>query len=307
MARPSELFATSLPASELDPTYVFVRDDEYDGSHRRYLEELWAEFEPHADRNFLNEIPRRGHFHARVWEMRLTVVLKRLGLPVCARRAGGGPDIRIEIEPPVWIEAVVPLGTAEQWAMHVLAMRTPVPVREPEILLRYTQSIQEKWNKYKAYLDSGMVAPSDCYVIAVSGSALPEASAPGQYGEPPIIASALYGVGPYRWQIEVGTGRLVEAGYSHRPMTAKVATGAEVESDLFLSDKRAGISAVIYSPNDVQNRPTMYGREDGWDLIIFHNEFAAVPLSPGLLRRGQEWGTKDGKLWILEDYRNWSP
>jgi hypothetical protein len=90
-------------------------------------------------------------------------------------------------------------------------------------------------------------------------------------------------------------------------MTPKATTGAEVESDLFLSDKRARISAVIYSPNDVQNRPTVYGRGDGWDLIIFHNEFASVPLSPGLLKRGQEWGTKDGKLWIFQDYRNWSP
>jgi type I restriction enzyme S subunit len=307
MARPSELFATTLPIVELDRAYVFIRDDKYDGSHRRYLEELWAEFEPHADRNFLTEFPRRGQFHARVWEMRLTVVLKRLGLPLGARRAGGGPDFRIDSEPPVWIEAVAPSGTAEQWAMHELAMRTPVAVHEPEILLRYTQAIQEKWNKYKGYLDRGIVAPSDCYVIAVTGSALPQASAPGQYGEPPTVASALYGIGPYRWQIEIGTGRVLDAGYSHRPMTAKAATGAKVESDLFLSDKRAGISAVIYSPNDVQNRPTVYGREDGWDLIIFHNEFAAVPLSPGLLKRGQEWGTKDGKLWILEDYRNWSP
>jgi type I restriction enzyme S subunit len=307
MARPSELFAATLPTAELDRTYVFIRDDEFDGSHRRYLEDLWAEFEPHADRNFLIEFPRRGQFHARVWEMRLTVVLKRFGLPVCARRVGGGPDIRIDTNPVVWIEAVAPLGTVEQWALHELAMRRPVPVLEPEILLRYTQAIREKWNKYNGYLNRGIVSPSDCYVIAVSGSALPAASAPGRYGEPPTVASALYGIGPYRWQIEMGTGCVVESGYSHRPMTVKTATGAEIESDLFLSDKRRGISAVIYSPNDVQNRPTFFGREDGWDLIIFHNEFAAVPLAPGLIKRGQEWGTKDGRLWILADYRNWSP
>jgi len=178
MARPSELFATTLPAAELDSTYVFVRHDEYDGSHRLYLEDLWAEFEPYSDPNFLNEIPRRGHFHARAWEMRLTVVLKRLGLPVCARRTGVGPDIRIDSEPPIWIEAVAPSGTAEQWVMHDLAMRTAVPVREPEIILRYTQAIREKWDKYNGYLDRGIVAPSDCYVIAVSGSALPQASCP---------------------------------------------------------------------------------------------------------------------------------
>jgi hypothetical protein len=74
-----------------------------------------------------------------------------------------------------------------------------------------------------------------------------------------------------------------------------------------LGDKRAGISAVLYSPNDVQNRPEVCGRIEGWDLLIFHNEFASVPLAPGLIKRGQEWGTKDGELRILHDYRNWSP
>ena len=77
MARPSELFATTLPAAELDPTYVFVRDDEYDGSHRHYLEDLWAEFEPHADRNFLTEFDRDRigweAFNDRVWGEALAV------------------------------------------------------------------------------------------------------------------------------------------------------------------------------------------------------------------------------------------
>ena len=131
-------------------------------------------------------------------------------------------------------------------------------------------------------------------------------STPGQYGELPSVAHALYGIGPYRWQIEIGTGRALDAGWSRRAATLKP-SGAPVESDLFLSNKRAGISAVLYSPNDVQNRPQVYGRDDGWDLILFHNWFAAVPLAPGLIKRGQEWGSKDGELKVLCDYRNWSP
>jgi hypothetical protein len=84
-------------------------------------------------------------------------------------------------------------------------------------------------------------------------------------------------------------------------------TGASVESDLFLSDKRAGISAVLYSPNDIQNRPQVHGHVEGWDLLLFHNEFASVPLKPGLIKRGQEWATTDGALSVLHDYRGYVP
>ena len=104
----------------------------------------------------------------------------------------------------------------------------------------------------------------------------------------------------------MGTGRVVDAGWSHRP-NARKPTGAAVESDLFLSDKRAGISAVLYSPHGIQNRPQVYGRVEGWDFEIFHNEFASGPLKPGLTKRGREWGVKDGELRILHDYRHWSP
>ena len=306
MPTPRELFATTVPPSELDPVYIFIRDDQYDDSHRRYLEDLWTEYEPYADRNFLDQFQRRGHHQARAWEMRLTVVLKRLGLPVCARTGKAGPDIRIEGQPPMWVEATAPSSTEELRMLHDLALRGPVPVPETSILLRYTQALQEKWDKYNDYLAAGIVAPSDSYVIAISGSALPEPSTPGSYGEPPSVAQALYGIGPFTWQIEVGTGRVVDAGWSHRP-NARKTTGASVESDLFLSDKRAGISAVLYSPHGTQNRPQVYERVEGWDFEIFHNEFASAPLKPGLTNRGREWGGKYVEMRILHDYRQWSP
>ena len=300
------LFETTVPASELDPVYIFVRDDEYDRGHRRYLEDLWAEYEPYADRNFLDQFQRRGHFHAKAWEMRLTVVLKRLGLPVCARVGAAGPDIRVEGQPPLWIEAITPSSTEELRMIHDLAIHGAVPVPETSILLKYTQALRAKWNQRNEHLAAGIVSPLDSHVVAISGSDLPEPSVPGMYGEPPSVAHVLYGIGPFTWQIEVGTGRIVDAGWSHRPKVRKV-TGATVESDFFLSGKHAGISAVLYSPHGIQNRPQVFGREDGWDFEIFHNEFASVPLKPGLTSRGREWGVKDGELRILHDYRNWSP
>lgn len=303
---PSTLFAATVIAEEVDPVFSHIRESPHQGETRDYLEGLWAEYRPFADPNFLDQIQRRGQFHARVWEMRLTVVLKRLGLPVVQRKGVGGPDIRIDGEPPVWIEAVTPSPTQELLAACEAAKRATTQSRPDSILFRYTQVLKAKYEKLEHYLKNGLVAPSDGYVIAISGSALPLPSASGKYGEPPSVAYGLYGIGPYQWQIEIGTGRLLDAGWSHRPAASKP-SGDPVDSDLFLSAKRAGISAVLYSPNDVQNRPQVYGRDDGWDFLLFHNEFATVPLDLGLIKRGQEWGTKDGELKVLRDYRNWSP
>jgi hypothetical protein len=85
---PTPLFETTAPQPELDPIYVFIRDDPDQDETRGYLEGLWTEYVPYADRNFLDQFQRRGQFHARTWEMRLTVVLKRLGLPFCPRPGG---------------------------------------------------------------------------------------------------------------------------------------------------------------------------------------------------------------------------
>jgi len=74
-------------------------EDEYCFGDREHIEELWRDYQPYADSNFHDEAQREGNFHSRIWEMRLTVTLKRLGLDVQPneRRRGGrrGPDIKI--------------------------------------------------------------------------------------------------------------------------------------------------------------------------------------------------------------------
>jgi hypothetical protein len=137
-----------------------------------------------------------------------------------------------------------PSPTEELQRYYETSKRSVARVPEEAILLRYTQALQAKWEKYEKYVGDELIAASDCYVVAISGAALPFPSTPGKYGEPPSVAHALYGIGPYRWEIEIGTGRMLEAGWSHRPAAHKP-TGATVESDLFLGGKRAGISAVL--------------------------------------------------------------
>ncbi len=304
MAKRSGLFATTVSAAELDPVYRFVRDDAYAGHHRQYLEALWVEFEPFADRNFLDQFQRKGHHFARAWEMRLTVVLKRLGLAVTRRSTVGGPDILVEGTSRLWIEAVTPSPTAELQRSYEASRRSWGTVRRTSILLRYAQVLKDKWDKYTEYLAKGIVADKDHYIIAVSGSALLAPDLPGKYGEPPAVAHVLYAIGSHTWEIEVGTGRVLEVGRSPSPRLSKP-SGAEVEADWFLSAKHAGISAVLYAPNGTQNRPEVFGRGEGWDFELLHNQFASTPVKTGLLGHGREWAIKDGRPQVLRDYRNW--
>ncbi len=295
---PQPLFETTVPTSELDPVYVHIRDHVHCDEYRQYLGGLWAEYVPYADRNFLDQLQRRGQFHSRVWEMRLTIVLKRLGLAVAVRGSEAGPDIKIEGTPTTWIEAVAPATTDELERSRELALHGLTPAPEKQVVLRYTQALAEKWGKYLGYTNAGVVKPSDAFVIAVNAANL---HTPSLGSGPLWIAKALYGIGDLTWSTEVGTGRHLGSGWSHAPMRYKP-KGAAVEADLFLSDKRAGISAVLYAADHLKNWPEVRGKIEGSDFRIFHNEFASVPLPRGLIKRGQEWATGDGMLRMLCDH-----
>jgi len=240
---PQPLFETTVPTSELDPVYVHIRDHVHCDEYRQYLEGLWAEYLPYADRNFLDQLQRRGQFHSRVWEMRLTVVLKRLGLALAVRGSDAGPDIKIEGTPTTWIEAVAPATTDELERSRELALQGPTPAPEKQVVLRYTQALAEKWGKYLGYTKAGVVKPSDAFVIAVNAANL---HTPSLGSGPLWIAKALYGIGDLTWSTEVGMGRHLGSGWSHAPMRYKP-KGAAVETDLFLSDCRHRPDGVPFS------------------------------------------------------------
>jgi hypothetical protein len=290
-----------------------------------YLESLWCEFARFADKNFHDQIQRRGAFNSRVWEMRLAVVLKRLGLPVVERASRGtsaGPDIKIDGETTIWIEAVAPATTssigdvyAENLSRDCGTVDVPATTSsigdvyasdlcgndrappELDVIIRYTGAFKEKWDGYRKYLENGVVKPTDAFVIAISGANLRTPS----LGPPPWMAKALYGVGDFCFRTEVNTGRDLDSGWSHAPTRWKTAI-ASVESDLFLGPKRAEVSAVLHSYRNVFNLPVVQGQAEGRDFFVFHNQFASVPLTRGMVKLGQEWGTEDGWLKVLENH-----
>jgi len=230
--------------------------------------------------------------------MRLACILMDLGFTV--ESPAQGPDIRIPGEPVVHIEAVAPATTDKLEANHRRARRSTTPIPQDETILRYTSSLQEKWNKYLKYRQTGLVGPSDAYVIALSAGNLHWASAGGG---PPWILKPLFGLGRLYIEIEVGTGREVGGGYKDARTRYKQ-NKAPVEADLFLSEKRSGVSAVLFSPHHVKNRPEVFNRPEGSDLLLCHNPCTDVGLPEAFLGVGKEWAVKDGFLQIIND---WTP
>jgi type I restriction enzyme S subunit len=293
-----KLFETTIGADQLDPTYVYIRDGEYCAEARNYLEALWKEFEPLADPDFHEQAQMRSNFQGRMWEMRLAIVLKRIGLPVDRSPRKGGPDVMISSSPRIWIEAVAPHSTDFLDRNEEQAKRSATRVPEAEVILRYTSALKEKWNAYERYRQSGCVRADDVFVVAVSGANLP---CPTLGNGPHWMAKPLYGLGNIVFQIEVGTGRNLGSTWRwiHERATA---SGAPVDSDLFLSPKRAGLSAVLYTEHHVQNWPELRGRAAGSDFRLFHNPFAATPLAIGFIPRGEEWGVDGDAFRCLNDF-----
>lgn len=293
-----DFFDTTAAADELDPSYVHIRDSEDCVNDRAYLEGLWREFRQAADPMFHQQMQLKNNFEGRVWEMRLAVVLKRIGLPVVLTRRNGGPDVLIEGSPRVWIEAVAPHTNEVLDDNDAQARRSVAPSPEEDVILRYTQSLQEKWSVYQRYLCSGLVRAEDAFVVAVSGANLHH---PTSGGGPHWMAKPLFGLGNRVFQREVGTGRDL-GGYWNFNVQRTTRRGSPVEADLFLSSKRSGLSAVLYSAHHVKNRPEVHGFMEGSDFRVFHNPFATVPLPVGFIARGEEWGVEDGNLRRFKDF-----
>jgi type I restriction enzyme S subunit len=157
----------------MDLGYKNVRDLPHHEDVRLFIQALWESYAPLADAHFREDA--KNHFLARFWEMYLAVALSKRGLTL-VRSAGEGPEFYFENRGKrVWIEAVAP-------GPGVGADRVPEPecgvasaVPTEKILLRFTNALVEKREKYKAACSKGIVSVSDAYVLAINSRGIPHA------------------------------------------------------------------------------------------------------------------------------------
>lgn len=254
---------------DVNHIYRALRNPENCGAERarKSCEDMWLDFEDHADPNFLDEFPTQ--FNQRWFEMYLTVSFIRNKCDVkCWNR---GPDIRIVVDgKPVWIEAVCPTsGQADKRDSVrelVPGVAQTVPFRE--YALRIRSVLEDKQRKYRKYLKEGIVSGNDITVIAISACGIPFL----QFNMEEAIARAVCGLGDKYFYIDGITKKYAGSGRAWNREICK-SSGSSVGVIPFLDGGMEHVSAVIGSSADT----TTDLREIGSDCVLYRNPTAAKP------------------------------
>ena len=249
MTEESELFAAEPGGASAAYTNVRAADHQPLIDAKAHCEELWADFKPLADRQFLDRFP--FEFHQRWFEMYTAAALKRAGFEV--HSADAGPDIQTSIDGRrVWIECVCATcgepGRPDSVPERVVTKLgdPPVVTRVPheKVVLRLRNSLREKADKYTTYLKNGVVKPDDLLVVALNVHAIPHAWPDME----DFMMRSLYGVGNIVIRMSRDTGEV------HVSETTLIS----FRTSRRISRGRVGLSSLGRSGSS--RRPTENGR-----------------------------------------------
>ena len=219
---------------------------------------------------------------------------------------GGGPDfLLIEKKRKIWIEVICPepKGVPLDWLNPELGKVIDFP--HEQILLRWTSAIKEKAEKQIGnleganigYIEKGIVASEDAYIIAVNGRQMRSGTFPALIGisQFPFAVEAVFAVGPYQISVNRNTLEQTGTGHQHRPLISK-RKRALVPAYTFL-DKRFQSISTIWAV-DVDGTSANGNSEP---MHVVHNPNANNPITIGLLPAHDEYvatsiGTEEFKL-----------
>ena len=178
--------------------YTYFQTSEHSAEHRAALEVLWQRFQALglADPDFLERFP--FEVGPRIWEMRVACTFSGWGWRLRpSPRRGQGPDFGVLLSDGrvAWVEATAPGDAQGPEAVGAVLGRRVIVGGDVDrkIKLRYLSSIHEKRAKWKHWVETKLVSASDGFVIAISGSVVPEGHF--EMDELPRIAKIAYGLG----------------------------------------------------------------------------------------------------------------
>jgi len=264
---------------------------------RQHCEELWAVFEPYADAEFLIEI--RKAFDARYWEMYLTTTLIQSGFRVKCPKPG--PDVGIVFaRRRIWFEATSPQPGAKN-SINRVPPRKAISLEEnpvvqdvpnDQMMLRYFNSIDLKRQQYEAWIKEGTISPDDALVIALNPRDLGH---DGPDADPPRILQAAFPIGAPTVTVDRKTGKPIAVGYEFRDAVKK-ASGAKVNTGIFLQKEYSCVSGLLCSRVDAANRPD----EPGNDFQLVPNPNATSLLPTEFRLKGTYFRVEPGFKVITE-------
>lgn len=248
-----------------------------------------------ADPKFVTELTsgQDSKFWSCVSEALLADRLRGKNFPVRSVR-GEGPDFLVmDGDRKVWIEVICPepTGVPDTWSTFQPEGVFDFPHKE--ILLRWTSAIKAKAERLvgsadgtiKGYLQTGVVAPNDAYVIAVNGCQLRNGPFSAHFGisQFPFAAEAVFPIGPYQLRINRDTLGVVERGHQHRPYVQNT-NGAQVPAYMFLDPRFNPISAIWAV--DLNGGSAIGNSEP---MAVVHNPNAVNPVAVGFLPADDEY------------------
>jgi hypothetical protein len=269
------------PAADISYTNIRDAADKRMQAVRKSCEEFWKVFKPFADREFRTEI--KSSFDARYWEMYLANALVTQGFKIDAPKPG--PDLGIHHNGVrIWFEATSPERGANDNPDQVPDIKFATAgenlqfqdVPNESMLLRYLNSISEKRRQYTSWLQQGIVAPEDAFIIAINPRRLRHDF---RDGDPPRILQAAYPIGSPYAALDPPSGKTLEAGYQFQDkiVRKKVVEGKEVEvaTGVFLLPEYACVSGLLCSRVDAANQPPQVGAD--FQLVENYNAKAPMP------------------------------
>lgn len=283
-----------------DPAFRLCRDEGLYRNIRQSIEVLWERYQPFCPDNHF-EIEIRSQFHQRTWEMYLACVLLDNGHQL--RRANPeGPDLCIEGDPRVWIEAIVvePGDNADRVKTQEERRDTNIPqiegswIGEPpseeSLILRCTSAMKEKSEKIAKYKQRGVVGCNDLCLVAISLGKIEDASLFFRDRPESVFLKAFFGAGEEYIAYTPGSGGGIRHGYHHRPAVTK-ASGNLVSARQFLSDDASHVSGLLGTCVDIFN-----AKNASSEILLVNNPMAKIPLSPRLLHIGSEFHAAAGEI-----------
>lgn len=253
---------------------------------RSHFRELWCQFRDAgvADRHFVSELTGgdEGQCWARIWEMLLYRLLVNAGFQVSSKNRG--PDFAATINGRrSWFEAICPTPKhiPEDWLEFPEPGRCRVrTVPHEQLTLRLTAAICEKNAKFTKYLADHIIPEDEPRIIAVNSGLLGVFPTEHGVSGAPLIAEAVFPIGPWAFPVIAGEGRLGEPYRAVRPDITNH-NNSPVPTTAFLDPAFSGVSAVLAcSKLDALN---------GFSPIIVHNPLARTPFPVGLLPGAEEY------------------
>lgn len=292
MPEPINPFFQSGPASNSD--YVFNRDDESRQDVRESIERRWEAYCAYCgDSHFLQLA--KNDFNGTTWQLYLASELMSQGHSL-QKTGPDEPDLKTDVKGRTcWIEVT---ACTPGHGINEVPKLDFGSIDAEKIKLRMTSQIQEKalGDQIQRWKQKEIVEPDNLYILALNGSAVPNAD---MFSNPSLIEQCLFGIGPFVFRVQVGTGKLLYAGHTVKVWLEKRLKSGKVTNvpnNYFLNGPGLEhVSAIVYSHLSIVNSIGL--NKFGTDITVIHNPNATNKLPRGFFKFGSEvWVTKGGRL-----------